>query len=243
MSSDAQQDPLSLLRASLSTGTPPILSTSTNPPPPSLPPVPLHLATHLIFRPPHSLQPIALPLSSPTRFVKKEGEATPIPVDLRSIYFAWLNRELAIPEYLNLAQNFDTQVSGGSGIKNLNFVERLELVGWLEGVQEESEFIQPVTQVKRDAAPAGGLVVGRSRGDSAGQGQNGASQPATGGGRPPKQIDPRLAEIYSHERVVVNRNTALRGSKPMVIKASSRTIMRLVTELPNVGLFVRAQTH
>lgn len=116
-------------------------------------------------------------------------------------------------------------------------------MGWLEGVQEESEFIQPVTQVKRDAAPAGGLVVGRSRGDSAGQGQNGASQPATGGGRPPKQIDPRLAEIYSHERVVVNRNTALRGSKPMVIKASSRTIMRLVTELPNVGLFVRAQTH
>ena len=155
--------------------------------------------------------------------MKKEGEATPTPVDLRSIYFAWLNRELAIPEYLNLAQNFDAQASGGVGIKNLNFVERLELVGWLEGVQEESEFIQPVVQVKRDAtagAPAGGLVVGRGRGDSAGQGQNGASQSATGGARPPKQIDPRLAEIYSHERVVVNRNTALRGLKPMVIKTS-----------------------
>ena len=103
------------------------------------------------------------------------------------------------------------------------FVERLELVGWLEGVQEESEFILPISQIKRDAAAAagqggGGMVVGRGRGEGVLQGsQNGAAVvPSTGGPRPPKQIDPRLMEIYSHERVVVNRNTALRGNKPMV---------------------------
>lgn len=222
MSSDTTQDPLTLLRISIQTNTPPILATSDTPPSPSQLPTTLHAANHLIFRSPHSSQSIALPLSTPTRFTKKEGD-NPGPVDLRSIYFAWLNKDLAIPEYVALAQGFDARGSVGAGIKNLVFVERLELVGWLEGVQEESEFILPISQIKRDAAAAagqggGGMVVGRGRGEGVLQGsQNGAAVvPSTGGPRPPKQIDPRLMEIYSHERVVVNRNTALRGNKPMV---------------------------
>lgn len=103
-------------------------------------------------------------------------------------------------------------------------------------MQEESEFIQPVAAVKRgDAAaaggvPPGGMVVGRGRGDTVGhmQAQNGAGgQPVAGGPRPPRQIDPRLAEIYAHERVVVNRNTALRGAKPMVCPSDSPPLLHV----------------
>ena len=115
-------------------------------------------------------------------------------------------------------------------------------MGWLEGVQEDSDFIVPIAQVGagadgkgRGSAPGagpGGMVVGRGRGDAgAGVGGVGGQVPgggvvgpggsATGGPRPARQIDPRLMEIYSHERVVVNRNTALRGTKPMVRYSST----------------------
>ncbi|KAI5807836.1 RNA pol II accessory factor, Cdc73 family-domain-containing protein, partial [Peziza echinospora] len=199
--SDQQHEPLTLLRLAITTHTPPILSTSPQLPPSSAPQIPLNQATYLIFRNPTT---VPFPLTTPTRFHKKEGE-NPGPVDLRSIYFAWVNRDLAIPDYVALAQGW--QGGEGGGIRGLVFVERLELVGWLEGVQEESEFIMPEPKKALSGGAAGGAggVGGMIGGGAAG----------AGGPRQPRQVDPRLLEIYGHERVVVNRNTALRGTKPM----------------------------
>lgn len=185
-----------------------MLSTSISPPAPGSPPIQLQQATHLIFRVPQSQPPQAIPLNTPTRFHKKDSDAGP--VDLRSIYFAWINKDLAIPDYVALAQGF-------SGIKNLVFVERLELVGWLEGVQEDSEFIAPLDK-SSGAGGMGGMVLGRGRDLRQGSQQREGGIPGQppSGPRPARQIDPRLMEIYSHERIVLNRNTALRGVRTTV---------------------------
>jgi parafibromin len=195
-------DPLSLLRLSISQSTPPILSYTPDPASPSsTTPVSLSSASFLIF--PSS----AFPLSTQTRFRKSDGTS----VDLRSIYFAWLHREDTIPDYITKAQNL-----GDGVVTNLAFLERLELVTWLEGGQEESEFIRPlpstIPPTAATAVTSGGLA--QQQGSQGSSSKVGPSS-ATLSGRT-RQTDPRLLEIYSYERVVSNRNTFLRGIKPTV---------------------------
>lgn len=73
-------------------------------------------------------------------------------IDLRSIYFAWLKRDVAIPEYIASAQEVNGALEGegdaeGRKVLNLVFVERLDLITWLEGASEESEYIRPLEGV------------------------------------------------------------------------------------------------
>jgi parafibromin len=92
-------------------------------------------ATYLYFT--HPI-PQSIALSSPTRFV---SAATESPVDLRSIYFAWLKKDVAIPEYIASAQELNDALKekrseleslpeeegdGGEAatVQNLVFVER-----------------------------------------------------------------------------------------------------------------------
>jgi parafibromin len=196
MASAADLDGLVLLRQSISSNAPFIPSASADA---SATEVPLSQATHLRF----PNQDVAVPIDNPTRFVSHDK-----PVDLRSIYFAWLNREVAIPEYNASATklNDELAVAGGSGkVQNLGFIERLDLITWLEGASEESEYIKPLASDK-DAATAGAATTAATGAVSS------ATQARSGRGT----MDPRLVGIYNGERRMGDRNTVLRGNKPTV---------------------------
>ncbi|TAQ84087.1 hypothetical protein B7494_g7588 [Chlorociboria aeruginascens] len=196
-----EQDALLLLRQSIVSSNPCIPTTTENASSTSSVDLSLATATFLQFSSPSQ---ISIPLTTSTRFISSEK-----PVDLRSIYFAWLKREVAIPEYnaSALALNAELAGEGGAGgeVQNLAFVERLDLITWLEGASEESEYIKPLASDTSSAAAsaqvasgAGGGIVATTSGN-AGQG---------------KTIDPRLAEIYNGERCMGNRNSVLQGTKP-----------------------------
>ncbi|KAH6895776.1 RNA pol II accessory factor, Cdc73 family-domain-containing protein [Thelonectria olida] len=193
----ADHDGLVLLRQSISTAKPFIPSASADP---SAAEVPLSQATHLLF-PGHASGPVAVAIDSATRFVSNDK-----PVDLRSIYFAWLNREVAIPEYNASATKLNDELTAGGAkgkVQNLGFIERLDLITWLEGASEESEYIKPLAGEK-DASASGATATAKSGAVSA------AAQARSGKGT----MDPRLASIYNGERKMGDRNTILRGIKP-----------------------------
>jgi len=148
-----------------------------------------------------------VPLTTPTRFTSSNK-----PVDLRSIYFAWLKRETAIPEYNASALSLNTELAadGGAGgeVQNLAFVERLDLITWLEGASEESEYIKPLASDVSSAAASAQVAAGV---------KGGIAPITSAGGRQGKSIDPRLAEIYNGERRMGDRNSVLRGIKPTVL--------------------------
>lgn len=189
------EDPLLLLRHSIASGGKIIPTTSAD----SSEEAPLSKATHLVFTDPAR---VAVPIDAPTRFTSTEGKA----VDVRSIYFAWLNRDFAIPEYNAVATKLNEEMTGAAAVHMFAFVERLVLFTYLEGAQEESEFIKPLAGDKDAAAGA----------DAAAPGAASKAAPAASGRAGRGTLDPRLAEIYSGERRMGDRNTVLRGIKPTV---------------------------
>lgn len=195
-SSAEQQDALILLRSSIANNNAVLPGTSTDP---SAASADLNLAqaTHLHFTSP---SPVALALSSATRFYKDDQ-----PVDLRSIFFAWENREAPIPAYASAVLQLNTDLSAegaaGGAVKQLAFVERLDLITWLEGGQEESDYIKPLATPSA-AAPSGA--------------QNQAAAGALKGEKKPKVVGERLQVIYAGERKTGDRNSVLRGIKPTV---------------------------
>jgi parafibromin len=196
-----QHDPLLLLRQSIASDSPVVPTTSGGASSTGAD-FSLATATHLRFV---SLAGVSISLTAPTRFISSDK-----PVDLRSIYFAWLKREVAIPEYnaSALALNAELTGEGGAGgkVQNLAFVERLDLITWLEGASEESEYIKPLVSSTAGSAQAAAGIAG-------------GVAPATSGaaGRQSKPTDPRLQEIYLGERSMGDRNSVLRGIKPTVL--------------------------
>ncbi|KAI0595073.1 putative Pol II transcription elongation factor subunit Cdc73 [Biscogniauxia sp. FL1348] len=209
-----EQDPLLLLRQSIASGSTILPTASADP---SAPEVKLSQATHLTFVTPSR---VSLPIDTPTRFVSNDT-----PVDLRSIYFAWLNREVAIPEYNTFASQLNDELGGKGQVRKFAFVERLDLITWLEGASEESEYIKPLAgdrdgttstaaaalASKGAAAPAIGTTVGRS-----GKGT----------------LDPRLAVIYNSERKMGDRNSILRGIKPTDFSHVRKHAAQFMTKKP-----------
>ena len=174
----------------------------------------LALATHLYFSVP---LPQCLPLSAPTRFTSTTPDTAA--VDLRSIYFAWIKKDVPVNEYIALAQELDGQLPEGHGIRNLVFVERLDLITWLEGASDESEYIKPLEGpdvVGADAAAKAADVAGGAGVPTVPGAGLGVVQQIGVGGRPVKIIDARLQEIYNGERPMGDRNSVLRGVKPTV---------------------------
>ncbi|KAB8292188.1 hypothetical protein EYC80_007930 [Monilinia laxa] len=199
--STSEQDPLLLLRQSIASESPCIPTTTEDGSSASSVDLSLAKATYLHFTSP--LQ-VSIPLTTPTRFISSEK-----PVNLRSIYFAWQQRELAIPEYNASSTALSEQLAadGGAGgeIQNLSFVERLDLITWLEGASDESQYIKPLASDTSNATASAQVASGAA----------GGIAPVTSGiGRQGKQIDPRLAEIYNGERRMGDRNSVLRGIKP-----------------------------
>lgn len=174
----------------------------------------LALATHLYFPTP---LPQCLPLHGSTRFISTTPDTAA--VDLRSIYFAWLRKDVPVNEYIALAQELDSQLPEGQRIRNLVFVERLDLITWLEGASDESEYIKPLEvpdAAATDVASKVAEVAGGAGVSTTSVAGVGVVQQTGVGGRPVRVIDARLQEIYNGERVMVDRNSVLRGIKPTV---------------------------
>ncbi|GFF30540.1 cell division control protein 73 [Aspergillus udagawae] len=178
-------------------------------------------ATHLYFRQPI---PQTIPLTAPTRFVSASSDSA---VDLRSIFFAWQKKDVAIPEYITSAQELNESLKQKERkegepeekVQNLVFVERLDLITWLEGASDESEYIKPLegaAAAAPSAAPADASAAIAPGPAGAASAVPGGAQAAVAapGGRAPKAIDPRLQEIYNGERKMGDRNSVLRGIKP-----------------------------
>ncbi|KAI2626205.1 RNA pol II accessory factor, Cdc73 family-domain-containing protein [Xylaria nigripes] len=196
MASSTTQDPLLLLRQSIASSGAIMPTGSADA---EAPEVSLSQATHLTFLSPTR---VSLPIDIPTRFVSNDT-----PVDLRSIYFAWLNREVAIPEYNSFASQVNQELAGKGQVHKFAYIEKLDLITWLEGASEESECIKPL------AGDKDGLVTTAATGLAS----KGAAAPAIGStlGRSGKgSLDPRLASIYNSERKMGDRNTVLQGIKP-----------------------------
>ncbi len=194
----SEQDPLLLLRQSIASGSAIMATASAEA---SAPEVGLSQATHLTFTSPSR---ISLPIDTPTRFVSNDT-----PVDLRSIYFAWLNREVAIPEYNSFASQLNQDLGGKAQVHKFAYIEKLDLITWLEGASEESECIKPLAGDKDGSASTAAAALA----------SKGATAPAIGStlGRSGKgTLDPRLASIYNSERKMGDRNSVLRGIKPTV---------------------------
>ncbi|KAI1134346.1 CDC73-domain-containing protein [Hypoxylon sp. FL0543] len=192
----AEQDPLLLLRQSIASGGAIVPTASSDD---AAGEVPLSQATHLKFSTPSHF---SIPIDAQTRFTSNDT-----PVDLRSIYFAWLKREVAIPEYNTSVSQLNEELGDKGQVRMLAFVERLDLITWLEGASEECEYIKPLAGDK-DGATSNAAAALASKG---------AAAPAIGTqlGRSGKgTLDPRLAVIYNSERKMGDRNSVLRGIKP-----------------------------
>ncbi|KAF6224816.1 hypothetical protein HO133_010010 [Letharia lupina] len=196
------RDPLTSLRRSIASNNPPIPTTSPDAASSESVTHNLGVATHLHFTGP---EPHSFSLDTPTRFISSDN-----PVDLRSIYFAWQQKDVNIPVYIASAQKLSDELGStgraGSKVQNLVFAERLDLITWLEGASDESEYIKGLesdSSAAKSAQVASGALGGVSTVPS-----------GAAGARSGKQIDPRLQEIYNLERKMGDRNSILRGIKP-----------------------------
>lgn len=244
--SQLQNDPLLRLRQSIASNSPAIPATSEDANAASDVNLNLAIATHLHFSEPDRQ---AFPLTTPTRFRSSDK-----PVDLRSIYFAWQKKDVAIPDYIASAQRLNEELSapGGAGgkVQNLVFVERLDLITWLEGASDESEYITALDTEGTSAAAegsaqvasgaAGGVPAVPSDGTSGAPGVTAANISGSGIGRlASKKIDPRLAEIYNGERRMGDRNRVLRGVKQTVRKIHSVATSTSLSLISRTGLHSR----
>ena len=238
---ERQRDPLLLLRRSIAEELPIQPTTSADASAAPATPPSLAAATHLRFD--LGGASVALPLDAATRFVLSSTDKA---VNLRSIYFAWLNRNTAIPEYNAAAAKLNEELDGSGGggattIQNLTFVERVNLFTWLEGGSEESEYIRPLAGDK-DAGAVGAGVGSAAGAAGATVTLKGQAVPAAvAAARSGKgTLDPRLAVIYSGERKMGDRNSVLRGIKPTVrlpgcLEASGRLVL-MIWEADRISL-------
>ncbi|KAI4198410.1 MAG: hypothetical protein LQ350_005270 [Teloschistes chrysophthalmus] len=193
-------DPLVRLRQSIAANDTPITTTSVEPTADAI--ENLAIATHLQFNNPQHIYP----LDTPTRFTSQSSSK---PVDLRSIWFAWQNKDVNIPDYIASAQQLNEELASKESpikVQNLVFVEKLDLITWLEGASDDSDYIKGL---ESDAAAAKSAQVASGAAGGVSTIPSGAA-----GARAGKTIDPRLQEIYNGERRTGDRNTVLRGIKP-----------------------------
>jgi parafibromin len=202
-------DPLTLLRKAIASHALPTPATSSEITSGADADLSLTKATYLHFPVSTASTQKVFDLNTPTRFLSSDK-----PVDLRSIYFAWLKKDVAIPEYIAAANTLNTELSGAGGlgvkVQNLVFVERLELITWLEGGSDESEYIKPLqTEGGAQQSSAAAQVAA---------GTVGGVIPVHSGhvSGPGRELDPRLRVIYDGERKIGDRNSILRGIKQTV---------------------------
>lgn len=196
------EDALYNLRLSVKEGAVPTLSTSPDPTPADTV-TDLAAATHVSFNVNGAHG--TFPLTSATRFAPDNQ-----PFDLRSCYFAWLNKDASVTDYFAAVQTLNEDLPSGAGgsVRNLTFAQRIELVAWLSGETESSDSIAPVDSNAAAAAAGDAAAIAGGKGVPMDR-----DLKRTGGG---KMVDARLLQIYDGERRMGDHNTALRGTKPIV---------------------------
>ena len=206
-------DPLSLLRKSIAVSRPPIPTTTEDPSTHEETDVNLAEASYLTFNfqsPKDGAEHISVPLVQSTRFISKIQNRE---LDLRSVYFCWLNKDTGVSEYIGAVSALNEElkkVGKDEQVTNLVFAEKLDLVTWLAGDvgEEESEYIRSLDdnkQARKEADEAAKTAQG---------GEDVAMRDASlTDGAARKREEDRLREIYAAERKMGDRNTVLRGVK------------------------------
>jgi parafibromin len=202
------EDPLYNLRLSIKTSTPPILTTSAEPTPADTV-SDLALATYISFNTDDGAHR-TFSLTSPTRFAP-DGK----PVDLRSCYFAWLNKDAAVTAYFAAVQTLNEELPSGAGgsVQNLTFAQKIELIAWLSGETESSDSIAAVDSGALNIAAGNAAAIAGGKGVPVDR-----AIKNIGGG---KTVDARLLQIYDGERRMGDHNSVLRGTKNIVSPSSS----------------------
>lgn len=195
-------DPLFNLRLSITSDSPPILTTTATPAAPSDTVTDLAQATHISFNFTAPAHHKTFDIATPTRYAPGDK-----PIDLRSIYFAWLNKDAPVTEYFAAVQRLNEELpsAAGGSVVNLSFAQKIELMSWLGGEVDVSEDIKPIEGAAASAAAGDAAAIAGGKGVAVQQ--DAGTQ---------KQVDARLLQIYDGERRMGDHNTALRGSKPIV---------------------------
>lgn len=198
-------DPLHNLRAAIASSKDPILakSASQNDITTSL-----AEATHITFVNPNATSPKTFDLTTPTRFAPGDT-----PIDFRSIYFVWRNKDASLPDYISAVQALNEELPSGAGgaVQQLSFAQKIEVLAWLNGETETSESIKPLegAGVSVDAEKSAAIASGKAGGVAVDK-----------GGESGKLLDGRLLVIYEGERKMGDHNTVLHGTKNIVCTAS-----------------------
>ncbi|XP_014553043.1 hypothetical protein COCVIDRAFT_18995 [Bipolaris victoriae FI3] len=195
-------DALYNLRLSIKANAIPILTTSATPTPADTV-TDLAQATHISFNF-DSGQHRNFALNTPTRFAP-DGK----PVDLRSCYFAWLNKDASVTDYFAAVQTLNEELPSGAGgsVQNLTFAQKIELIAWLSGETESSDSIAAVDGGALSAAAGDAAAIAGGKGVPV-DGGKGIKVGSAGG-----MMDARLLQIYDGERKMGDHNSVLRGTK------------------------------
>ena len=198
-------DALYNLRLSIKANSAPILTTSATPTPADTV-SDLSQATHISFNL-DSGEHRNFALSTPTRFAP-DGN----PVDLRSCYFAWLNKDASVTDYFAAVQTLNEELPSGAGgsVQNLTFAQKIELIAWLSGETESSDSIAAIDGGALTAAAGDAAAIAGGKGVPVDAGK-GIKVGSAGG-----MMDARLLQIYDGERKMGDHNSVLRGTKNVV---------------------------
>lgn len=213
-------DALYNLRLSIQASRAPILTTS--PDPTTTDSVSqLSLATHVSFKTDDGAHR-TFSLTAPTRFAP-DGK----PMDLRSCFFAWQNKDASVTDYFAAVQGLNEELPSGAGgsVQHLTFAQKIELIAWLSGETESSDSIAPI-----EGASAHGAAGGAAAAIAGGKGvplDRGAG--AVGG----KTVDARLLQIYDGERKMGDHNTILRGTKNIDFSAYREIAKKFMRHRPS----------
>ncbi|KAI6797572.1 CDC73-domain-containing protein [Hortaea werneckii] len=203
-------DPLSLLRQSIAHKTLPIASVDQDPSTATETTPSLAKANYLVYN--LNGEHTAIPLTQPTRFISQAAGSKGL--DLRSVYFCWLNKDNNVGEYLAAIGTLNDELKGegkDETVTNLVFGEKIDLTAWLAGETDEegSEFIRSLDANRASRAAAhDAAAIARGDGDVEMRDADGLTGDAEA-----KAEQDRLRAIYAGERKMGDRNTALRGPK------------------------------
>jgi parafibromin len=195
------EDALYNLRLSIKASGTPILSTSADPTPADTV-SDLAVATHVTFNVDGAHR--TFPLTCATRFAPENK-----PLDLRSCYFAWLNKDASVTDYFAAVQTLNEELPSGAGgsVQNLTFAQKIELIAWLSGETESSDSIAAIDSGAATAAAGDAAAIAGGKGVPVDR-----QMKSTSAG----MVDARLLQIYDGERKMGDHNSVLRGSKPVV---------------------------
>lgn len=208
------EDPLYNLRLSIKASATPLLTTSSEPTPADTV-TDLAVATHINFNTDAGAHH-TFSLTSPTRFAPDSK-----PVDLRSCYFAWLNKDASVTDYFAAVQTLNEELPSGAGgsVQHLTFAQKIELVAWLSGETESSDSIAAIDAGAASAAAGDAAAIASGKGVPVDR-----QVKSVGGG---KLVDARLLQIYDGERRMGDHNSVLRGTKN-IVRLHHRTCSRLI---------------